>query len=87
MKLILRYTKNIPPSYAWIASVCTLELESSKFSKDLPFLLRTLPASFSNSANLFFSSVTSGFAVPSFSSLISTTNSNMSMASSNLFCT
>lgn len=65
-------------------AVMPWELASRRFSKDLPLLLRTLPASFNNSANLLFSSSTSGFAVPSFSSLIPTTNSNIFIASSNL---
>ncbi|PON93385.1 hypothetical protein TorRG33x02_109560 [Trema orientale] len=60
------------------------EFASRRVSSDRPFLLRTLPASFSNSANLLFSSSTSGFAVPSFSSLMPTTCSKISIASSNL---
>lgn len=59
-------------------------LASSRFSSDLAFLFRTLPASFSSSANLFFSSSTSGFAVPSFSSLTPTMYSSIWIASSNL---
>lgn len=61
------------------------ELVSRRVSNDLlDLLFRALPASFNNSSNLRLSSSTSGFAVPSFSSLMPTTYSKISMASSTL---
>lgn len=56
-----------------------------RFCSDFAFLLRALPASFRSSANLFFSSSKSGFAVPSCSSLNLRTYSSISMASSTLY--
>ena len=75
---ITNYMTSIPPSFT------TRELVSSRVSRDLAFLFLVLPASFNNSASLRFSSSTSGFAVPSFSSLMPTTYSRISMASSSL---
>lgn len=57
---------------------------SRRNSSDLDPLLRSLPDSFNSSASHRFSLSTSGFAVPSFSSLIPTTYSNISIASSHL---
>ncbi|PON73779.1 LOW QUALITY PROTEIN: hypothetical protein PanWU01x14_056670 [Parasponia andersonii] len=76
--------KNFLPYITPSLSFKPCEFASRRVSSDRPFLLRTLPASFSNSANLLFSSSTSGFAVPSFSSLMPTTCSKISIASSNL---
>lgn len=75
------YHALIPPL---LFTVFVFWFESRSVSSDRFFLLRTLPASFSSSASLFFSSSTSGFAVPSFSSLIPTINSRISIASSSL---
>lgn len=66
------------------SSFILYELESRRFTRELPFLILALPASFNSMASLSFSSATSGFAVPSFSSLNLSMYSNITVASSTL---
>lgn len=54
-----------------------IEFIKSKYEVHVRMSLRTLSASFKSSNSLFFSSSTSGFAVPCFSSLILSMYSNI----------
>lgn len=62
-----------------------LKLVSTRASNDPGSLFRTLFASFNNSVSRCFSSSISAFGVPSLFSLMETTWSKISMASSNLW--